>query len=247
MKIEKEGYKLGLIGYPLGHSFSPSYFTKKFYDLGMTKSEYLPYPIEQIHQINDIFKIGLKGLNVTIPYKEQVIPFLDELSEEAFEINAVNTILIKDGRKIGYNTDAYGFEKSLLAFLGQEKVENALVLGTGGASKAIKFVLRKLKINYTVISRNEKYFTYSELTKEIIQHHQLIINTTPVGMYPNIEECPNLPYSALSEKHFLFDLVYNPEKTLFLKKGALKNCRIKNGYEMLILQAEKAWEIWNQQ
>jgi shikimate dehydrogenase len=246
MKNKKDRYKLGLIGYPLEHSFSPDYFSKKFQHLGIKNAEYLAYPIANITKVNEIFNNEISGLNVTIPYKEQIIPFLDELSDEAFEINAVNTIKIIDGRKVGYNTDVYGFEMSLKSLLGSKKVENALILGTGGASKAIKFVLGKLNINYSIVSRKPKYLMYSQLTDEIILQNELIINTTPVGMYPNIEECPNLPYSALSEKHFLFDLVYNPEKTLFLKKGELQNCSIKNGYEMLILQAEKSWEIWNQ-
>jgi len=245
MKFKKGKYKFGLIGYPLEHSFSPDYFANKFKSLGIKKSEYLAYPIENISQVNEIFNKGLAGLNVTIPYKEKVIPYLDELSDEAYEINAVNTIKITEGRKVGYNTDVYGFEMSLKSFLGNRKVEHALILGTGGASKAIKFVLCKLNINFSIVSRNPDFLMYSQLTEDIIQKNKLIINTTPLGMYPNIEECPNLPYSALTDQHFLFDLVYNPEKTLFLKQGEMHNCNIKNGYEMLILQAEKSWEIWN--
>ncbi len=246
MKNRKEAYKLGLIGYPLGHTFSPSYFAHKFQDLGIENSEYLAYSIDIIHKVKEVFDGGVTGLNVTIPYKEQVIPFLDELSDEAFQINAVNTIKIINGRKIGYNTDAYGFEMSLLNLLGASKVENALVLGTGGASKAIKYVLKKLGIKYTMVSRNDKYLTYAELDTEIVKNHKLIINTTPLGMHPKIEACPDIPYFALTKEHFLYDLVYNPEKTLFLNKGELQGCSIKNGYEMLVLQAEKAWEIWNQ-
>ena len=245
MKL-KEEFKLGLIGFPLGHTFSPTYFSNKFQELGISKSEYLAYPLERIQLVEEIFNKGIDGLNVTIPYKEQVIPYLDELSDEAFEINAVNTIYIKNGRKIGYNTDAYGFEMSLKNLLGSTKVENALILGSGGASKAIKFVLKKLNINYQIVSRSDQYLTYSALSDDIIDQHRLIINTTPLGMYPNAEECPDIPYSALTVKHFLYDLVYNPEKTLFLKKGELQGCSIKNGFEMLVLQAEKSWEIWNQ-
>lgn len=246
MKIKDKKYKLGLIGYPLTHSFSPDYFSSKFEKLEVKNAEYLAYPIEDINEINEIFNFGITGLNVTIPYKEQVIPHLDELSDEAFEINAVNTIKIVEGRKIGYNTDVYGFELSLKSLIGHHKIENALILGTGGASKAIKYVLKKLNINFTIVSRNKKYLMYSQLTESIIDIHRLIINTTPLGTFPNVEECPDIPYKALSSKHFLYDLVYNPEKTLFLKKGKLHNCSIKNGYEMLILQAEKSWEIWNQ-
>ncbi len=246
MKIKKAGYKLGLIGYPLGHSFSPSYFSNKFRELGITNSEYIAYPIDNIRKVENIFDNDISGLNVTIPYKEKIIPYLDELSEEAFEINAVNTICLRNGRRVGYNTDAYGFELSLKNLLGTTRVENALVLGTGGASKAIKYVLNKLNIGFTVVSRSNQYLTYAELDKNIINTNKLIVNTTPLGMFPKAHECPDLPYSALAGKHFLFDLVYNPEKTLFLKKGELQGCSIKNGYEMLVLQAEKAWEIWNQ-
>lgn len=246
MKTRIEKYKLGLIGYPLGHTFSPTYFSTKFQELGISDSEYLAYPLEHIELIEGIFNKGVDGLNVTIPYKEQVIPYLDELSDEAFEINAVNTIYIRNGRKVGYNTDAYGFEMSLKNLLGNVKVEKALVLGSGGASKAIKFVLKKLNIDYQIVSRSDQYLTYSALNDNIIDQHKLIINTTPLGMYPNEEECPDIPYSALTEKHFLYDLVYNPEKTLFLKKGELQGSSIKNGFEMLVLQAEKSWEIWNQ-
>jgi len=246
MNIKREEHKLGLIGYPLGHTFSPSYFSTKFEELDMSDSEYLAYPIESIEDVNEVFKKGVNGINVTIPYKEKVIPFLDELSSEAFEIGAVNTIKIRDGRRVGYNTDAYGFEMSLKNLLGDAKVERALVLGTGGASKAIKYVLNKMDIEFTFVSRNEPYLTYSALDENIIDQNKLIINTTPLGMYPNVEECPEIPYPALTEKHFLYDLVYNPEKTLFLKMGELQGSSIKNGYEMLILQAEKSWEIWNQ-
>lgn len=247
MNNKKEVYKLGLIGYPLGHSFSPSYFEEKFKKLNITNSEYLAYPIEDIKDIEKVFDKGVTGLNVTIPYKEKVIPFLDELSDEAYEINAVNTIKVKDGKRIGYNTDVYGFEMSLKSLLGSETMENGLILGSGGASKAVKFVLDKLGINYTVVSRNTKYQTYADLDGDILESHKLIINTTPLGMFPNVNECPDLPYYALTEKHFLFDLIYNPEKTLFLNKGYKKKCSTKNGYEMLILQAEKSWDIWNHQ
>ena len=238
--------KLGLIGYPLGHTFSPSYFFNKFKELGIVNAEYLAYPIKSIAEVHEVFGQGVSGLNVTIPYKEQIIPYLDELSTEAYEINAVNTIAIRQGRKIGYNTDCYGFEHSLKNLLGETKVKKALILGTGGAAKAIKYVLNKMKIEFTLVSRNDQYLTYGEIDGNIIEQHQLIINTTPLGMYPNIEKCPELPYSAMTEKHFLYDLVYNPEKTLFLKKGELQGSSIKNGYEMLILQAEKSWKIWNQ-
>jgi len=243
----KKSYKLGLIGYPLSHSFSPAFFAKKFKELNISDSEYLAYSIDDISKIEEIFDNNVTGLNVTIPYKEQVIPYLDELSDEAYSIGAVNTIRITNGRRVGYNTDAFGFEMSLKKLLGSRKVKRALILGTGGASKAIRYVLQKLNIEFTEVSRQEQYLTYSELNDEIIQNNELIINTTPLGMYPNTDQCPDIPYSALTDKHFLYDLVYNPEKTLFLKTGEQQGSRIKNGYEMLVLQAEKAWEIWNQQ
>jgi len=239
-------HKLGLIGYPLSHSFSPSYFAEKFAQLNIYDSEYLAYSIDDISKINSIFESGVTGLNVTIPYKEQVIQFLDELSDEAAQIGAVNTIKIENGRKVGYNTDVYGFQASLLEQIGEANIERALILGSGGASKAVKFVLRKLGIEFKIVSRKEQYLTYSNVNKEIIQNHKLIINTTPLGMYPNVDNCPALPYEGLSEYHFLYDLVYNPEKTLFLKKGEASGASIKNGNDMLILQAEKSWEIWNE-
>ncbi|MDF1695629.1 MAG: shikimate dehydrogenase [Saprospiraceae bacterium] len=245
--IPTKTHKLGLIGYPLSHTFSPSYFAKKFEELGMPDCEYLAYSIETIDLVLGIFDKGVNGLNVTIPYKEQVLPFLDELSEEAFQINAVNTIKIEnDGRRVGYNTDAYGFEVSLLNFLEGAKIEKALVLGTGGAAKAIKYVLKKMGIEITEVSRKPPFLTYAEMNQKVMDQHQLIINTTPLGMYPNEEVCPDIPYTMLTAKHFLYDLVYNPEKTLFLKKGELSGSKIKNGHDMLILQAEKSWEIWNQ-
>jgi len=246
MQLRKKDFRLGLIGYPLSHSFSPTYFSKKFAALGIPESTYTAYPIDSIDKVEDIFDQGIDGLNVTIPYKEQVIPYLDELSEEASEINAVNTIKIKNGRRIGYNTDAYGFEMSLLNLLNREKVENAMILGTGGAAKAIQYVLKKMGVRFTIVSRKKPFLTYEELDNATIDVHQLIINTTPLGMYPRINDCPAIGYSHLTEKHFLFDLIYNPEKTLFLKNGELQGSSIKNGYEMLVLQAEKAWEIWNQ-
>lgn len=242
-----KSHKLGLIGYPLSHSFSPSYFANKFDTLGIEDSEYLAYSIDTIDKVEEIFDSGVTGLNVTIPYKEKVIPYLDELSEEAAEIGAVNTIKIIDGRKIGYNTDVHGFRSSLLAQLGSAKIEKALVLGSGGASKAVKFVLQKMGIETQIVSRSKSNLSYAKLTSDIMKDHRLIINTTPLGMYPNIDACPNLPYEALSEKHFLYDLVYNPEKTLFLMMGESAGSSIKNGNDMLVLQAEKSWEIWNQQ
>lgn len=250
----KQKFKLGLVGYPLSHSFSPGYFASKFGELGYPDSEYQAYSIDDIDKIEQIFSSGVDGLNVTIPYKEKVLPFLDELSDEAYKIGAVNTIKRIGDKWVGFNTDVYGFEQSILKQLDGAVVEKALILGSGGASKAVKYVMSKLDIHYKIVSR--KYIeeddlggpmiNYNDVTPEMISDYKLIVNTTPLGMYPNIDNCPDLPYEALSEKHFLYDLVYNPEKTLFLTKGELANSNIKNGFDMLVLQAEKSWEIWNQ-
>lgn len=240
-------HKLGLIGYPLSHSFSPSYFATKFDTLGIKDAEYKAYPIDSIDKIESIFESGVTGLNVTIPYKELVIPFLDELSDEAYKIGAVNTIKVVNGKKIGYNSDVFGFEQSLLQQLDGSIISNALILGSGGASKAVKYTLNKLGIKCQIISRRKPHLTYSELDIETLQSHRLIVNTTPLGMYPNINTCPDLPYKGLTSEHFLYDVVYNPEKTLFLRKGEIVKSSIKNGNDMLILQAEKSWQIWNQQ
>ncbi len=239
-------HKLGLIGYPLSHSFSPTYFAEKFKELNIQDSEYLAYSIDEIDKINEIFNLGVTGLNVTIPYKEQVIAFLDELSAEAAEIGAVNTIKVENSRKVGYNTDVYGFQASLLKQLGDVKIGKALILGSGGASKAVRFVLKNMGIDYKIVSRKKNYLNYLNLNNKIIQDHKLIVNTTPLGMYPHVDNCPSIPYEGLTEQHFLYDLVYNPEKTLFLMKGESAGSNIKNGNDMLVLQAEKSWEIWNQ-
>ena len=239
-------HRFGLIGYPLSHSFSPSYFAKKFADLGIKDSEYLAYELEDIPRVEALLQSGVKGLNVTIPYKEQVIPYLDRLSDEAKKIGAVNTIKISEEGVVGYNTDVYGFQKSLELFLGGKKIEKALVLGSGGAAKAVKFALETLGILFTTVSRQASFLQYQDLSKKIIDDHQLVINTTPLGMSPKIHTCPNIPYHLLSDEHFLYDLVYNPEKTLFLKQGSARGASVKNGYDMLVLQAEKSWEIWNQ-
>ena len=241
-----EHRKYGLIGYPLSHSFSPSYFAKKFKEEGIEEVTYEAFPIEDIKKVERLFESGISGLNVTIPYKEQVIPFLDDLDPTAKQIGAVNTIKNENGRWIGYNTDVYGFQKSLSKILIEKSPKSALILGTGGSSKAVVFALTNMGIDYSFVSRNKAYLQYNELSKRILDHHLLIINTTPLGMSPNINICPNIPYKYISSEHFCFDLVYNPEKTLFLNKAEACGATIKNGYEMLILQAEKSWQIWNQ-
>lgn len=242
--------KFGLIGYPLSHSFSKKYFTEKFEKEGVTDAQYELYPIEQIDQLPDLISSNpeLVGLNVTIPYKEQVIPFLDELDEKAEAIGAVNTILIRDGKLKGYNTDYYGFKHSLVKFVGPNPMpEKALILGTGGASKAVRAALEDLGLSYQFVSRRptEDQLSYEDLNKSYPNTSTLVINTTPLGMAPNIDSLPNLPYDQLTTNHFLYDLVYNPLITAFMKKGIEQNCWVKNGLEMLYGQAEKAWEIWD--
>ena len=238
----------GLIGYPLSHSFSKRYFTEKFEKERLVDCAYENFPIVSIEKIKTILQNfpTLKGLNVTIPYKEQVIPFLDDANHIVKEIRACNCIKISNGKLFGYNTDVLAFEKSLKKDL-QTHHNKALILGTGGSAKAIEFVLKKNNIEYRHVSRKTsgEKLSYEQITDAIIEECTLIINTTPLGMFPDVSKFPSIPYDALSSKHFLFDLVYNPAKTLFLQKGEEKGATIKNGLEMLILQAEESWRIWN--
>ncbi|MEZ5036608.1 MAG: shikimate dehydrogenase [Chitinophagales bacterium] len=240
--------QFGLIGYPLSHSFSKGYFAQKFKKENITDAQYDTFPLENIHLIEQLFnqKSNLFGLNVTIPYKQQVIPFLDSLEEAAAKIGAVNTIKFIDGKKIGYNSDVYGFEMSLKPLLKMHH-NFALILGTGGASKAVEYVLEQLNINFQYVSRtkSEQTITYHEIDEHLMKKATVIINTSPIGMYPNIDIAPEIPYQFISEQHLLYDLVYNPEVTLFLKNGIEKGAKTKNGLEMLHLQAERSWEIWN--
>ena len=236
--------KFGLIGYPITHSFSPGYFSHKFESEGILDADYSLYPLSRIEEF--LALKGMTGVNVTIPYKEQVIPYLDNLSKDARAIGAVNTIkYTRTGETCGYNTDCYGFQHSLLGINKDKPPRNALVLGTGGAAKAVWYVLNQLEVPFSTVSRSKGDLQYSDLTPTIIADHQLIVNTTPLGMAPKIDACPEIPYEALSSEHILYDLIYNPEKTLFLIKGEASGATIKNGLEMLQLQAEKAWEIWN--
>lgn len=246
---DKSKLKFGLVGKNISYSFSRGYFASKF------KEEKLPYTyvnfdLDAIEDLEDIIKNtpNLKGLNVTIPYKQAVIPFLDDINKKARKIGAVNTIKITRYQKlIGYNTDYYGFKNSLKPLL-KKHHKRALILGTGGASKAIAYALKKLRIQYDYVSRSEKKgvkFLYSDLTSEIISTYTIIINCTPIGTFPNVNECPDLPYDAITKKHILYDLVYNPEQTKFLSCGDMKGATTINGLEMLKLQAEKAWNIWN--
>lgn len=234
--------KFGLIGYPLGHSFSAKYFAEKFRAEGISDCRYDNYPIDNVSK----FPAEIDGFNVTIPYKELIITHLDTLSEEAAQIGAVNCVCNRGGILTGYNTDAYGFETALLELIATSRPK-ALVLGTGGAAKAVCYVLRKLGIPYIIVSRTatDGRITYDDLSPETIAANRLIINTTPLGTYPKTEAKPDIPYSAIGPRHMLFDLVYNPSETAFLREGRLRGASIKNGYRMLVMQAEKAWEIWN--
>lgn len=244
--------KYGLIGYPLTHSFSKRYFTEKF-ESEKINSGYDNYEIDKISRFPEIIKNNpeLIGLNVTIPYKEQVIPYLDELNESAKEIGAVNTVKItRSGSVIqlkGFNTDTFGFETSLKPLL-KEHHKKALILGTGGASKALKYVLGKLGIEFisaSIEELKENEIRYEEIDEKMMAERHLIINATPLGTYPKVETYPNIPYQFITEKHLLFDLVYNPEVTQFMAKGLEKGATVKNGYEMLLNQAIKSYEIWN--
>lgn len=251
MDLSSYKHLYGLIGAQLSYSFSKKYFGEKFTNEQRTDSFYELFPIPKITDIDQLIDQhpNLRGLNVTIPYKEQVFDFLDKINQDAAEIGAVNTIKIIDGKRIGFNTDHYGFRKSLLEMVpaGEKLPTRALVLGTGGAAKAITYVLKKERIEFLKVSRTAgtDKITYEDLTEEIIKDHLLIINTTPLGTFPNITSLPNLPYKALTEKHYLYDLVYNPAETAFLSQGNRVGAKINNGLKMLSLQAEKAWEIWN--
>ncbi|MBI9068169.1 MAG: shikimate dehydrogenase [Salinivirgaceae bacterium] len=242
----------GLVGFPLGHSFSKKYFSKKFSSLNL-RAEYRNFEIDCIEKFPQIFEGNdtIKGLNITIPYKEKVLPFLDELSPEAKAIGAVNVIkVIQTNNKrvlIGHNSDAYGFSETLKLLL-QENHKTALILGTGGAAKAVNYALHQMAITTMYVSRYPKSsneISYNDLDSKIISSSHIIVNTTPLGMYPKIEGFPDIPYGELTENHILYDLTYNPELTTFLKKGKEKGSQIINGLKMLELQAEKAYEIWH--
>lgn len=243
--------KLGLIGYPLGHSFSKKYYQDKFIKEYIAGIDYDLYPLPQIEDFSDIIQDpAFYGVNVTIPYKQSVIPFLDELSPEAESIGAVNCIRIeqKDAKPylIGFNTDVLGFMNSLQPLL-KSHHQKALIFGNGGATKAVCYALDQFGIAYQIVSRTKTADTinYDELTIDLIRENKLLINCSPVGTAPQVDACPNLPYEGITADHLLYDLIYNPAETLFLKKGKERGASIKNGLEMLVLQAEKNWEIWN--
>jgi len=239
----------GLIGYPLSHSFSKKFFSDKFSQEGLAGNEYQNFAIPSIQEFKSLLlnTPSLQGLNVTIPYKEKIVSFLDEKNEVVKSTGACNCIRISDGRLYGYNTDTMGFEKALKQQLLPHH-RNALVLGTGGSSKAIGYVMNKLQINFLYVSRSKSganCMLYDDITNELLQTHTLIINTTPVGMFPDINSAPIINYNVLTPMHYLFDLVYNPEKTIFLQKGEERGAIIQNGYTMLVIQAEESWKIWN--
>ena len=240
----------GLIGFPLGHSFSKKYFDQKFKEENISDADFELFAIKNIHEFPNLLKenLNLKGLAVTIPYKQSVLPFINYVTVAAKEIGAVNCIKFIDGNSTGHNTDVIGFEKSLLPLL-QPHHSKALVLGTGGSSKAVQYVLNQIGIPFLLVSRDKGNLPYcidyAELSEDIMKEHTIIINCTPIGMSPNENEMPSIPYDLLSQKHLLYDLIYSPEKTLFLQEGERKGCAIKNGFEMLVIQAEENWKIWN--
>ena len=244
--------KYGLIGYPLGHSFSISYFNQKFADESIN-AKYENFEIASIDMLPEIIarNPNLKGLNVTIPYKERVIDFLDSISPEARAIGAVNVIRVtREGNKTllkGFNSDVIGFTQSIEPMLDKKWHQKALILGTGGASKAINFGLKSLGLETVFVSRYERPETiqYSKITPEVVREYNVIVNCTPLGMYPHTEECPDLPYEAMDSHTILYDLIYNPDQTLFMRRGAEHGADVKNGLEMLLLQAFASWEFWN--
>lgn len=245
--------KLGLIGYPLTHSFSARYFAEKFKNEGISGYTYENFEIPRIEDFPNVIKNNpeIFGLNVTIPYKEQIIPYLDELDDEAKEIGAVNTIKVirsVDGlvKLKGFNTDIYGFRETLKPLLKMNHYK-ALILGTGGAAKAVEYVLKKIGLSVLYVSRNpesENERNYIELNEFAVKDFPVIVNSTPLGMHPKVDACPDIPYEFLNENNLLYDLIYNPAETLFMKKGAEKGAITQNGLGMLKLQAEKAWSIW---
>lgn len=240
----------GLIGFPLEHSYSANYFNQKFEKEAIKDSLFTLFPISDIDLFPKLLSdnTNLLGIAVTIPYKELVMPYLDELNGAAKEIQAVNCIKIQNNRIVGYNTDIIGFEKSLLPLLHSNHTK-ALILGNGGASKAVQYVLKKIGIDFLCVTRNKQSssfcISYEEINPSVIDTHHLIINTTPLGMFPHILSSPNIPYQCLTNKHLLYDLVYTPTETKFLQNGVFYGARIKNGLEMLHIQAEENWRIWN--
>lgn len=240
--------RFGLIGKTLKHSFSKGFFEKKFSEQGIDDCSYDNFELTSINEFPDLIANNpeLKGLNVTIPYKEEVLQFLNSKNEIVASINACNCIKISEGQLNGFNTDAVAFKNSLEKYL-KPHHKCALVLGTGGASKAVQYALKQLGIDFLLVSRRkqENQLGYEDVSRDIIEEHQIIINTTPLGMFPNLDQDPPIPYKVLTPEHLLYDLIYNPAKTRFLQHGEEKGAQIVNGYEMLVAQAEESWRIWN--
>ena len=240
----KDQKKLGIIGRNISYSFSQNYYEDKFKRLMLTQYSYDVFDLKEISEVEEIFQDpALIGFNVTIPYKEKILPYLDELSDEAAQIGAVNCILIQDNIKKGFNTDVFGFEKTLAVHL-KNFHTSALILGNGGAAKAVQYVLGKYNIPFKTVSRNSD-LNFENITETIVTENPLIIQCTPVGTFPKVEDCLNFPFEGMTEKHLVIDLIYNPENTAFLKKAAEKGAKTANGFYMLEQQAEKNWEIWN--
>jgi len=251
MAVNEKNKLFGLLGKNISYSFSREYFTNKFKDLGYIDHQYVNFDLQEIGDLKEVLtknKTMLGGINITIPYKQEVMSFLDSIDEDAAKIGAVNTMkFLKDGTIKGFNTDFYGFKNSIQPLLKQHH-KKALVLGAGGASKAIAYAFEKMNIEYKFVSRkkrNKDVFTYEEITSKVISEYTVIINCTPLGTYPNIETRPEIPYDYITENHLLYDLTYNPKVTTFLRLGKEKGATIKNGLQMLELQAEKSWEIWS--
>jgi shikimate dehydrogenase len=251
MDFSQEQRLFGIIGYPLGHSFSKGYFTEKFEKLGIAATHrYEKFEIPDMAALPVVLAQNptLCGFNVTIPHKQAILPLLDNLDASAQKVGAVNVVKIESGKMIGYNSDYYGFKSSLARWLGtQPSALAALVLGNGGAAKAVQAALTDLGIAWQGVSRQASatHLSYADLNAELLATHRLIVNTSPLGTFPNLAECPAIPYQYLGAEHWLYDLVYNPAQTLFMQKGAAQGAQVCNGLEMLHLQAEKAWEIWN--
>ncbi|KGL63910.1 shikimate dehydrogenase family protein [Polaribacter sp. Hel1_85] len=248
---ERKNKVFGLLGKDIEYSFSRGYFTEKFEKLNLKNYKYVNFDLQKIEEFPAVIEEGgktLGGINVTIPYKEEVMQYLDKLDKTAKKIGAVNTIkFTKRGNLKGYNSDVVGFEKSIFPLI-KKHHKRALILGTGGASKAIAYALKKNDIKFKFVSRNpkgKKQISYQDLTEKVLNKYQIIINSTPVGTSPNTEKCPDIPYQFITDKHLLYDLIYNPEVTTFLAKGKEQGAAIKNGYQMLQLQAEESWRIWN--
>jgi shikimate dehydrogenase len=246
MSIKKE---YGLIGYPLGHSFSKQFFTEKFKREGLNDCSFELFPITSIEEFPALLTAnpGLRGIAVTIPYKEKVLPFVQVLSNEVQQIGAANSIKIQDGVLTAYNTDIIGFQKSFVPLL-QPHHKQALVLGTGGAAKAVQYVLQQLYIPFTTVSRSagQGVITYNEIDDKLMEQNSILINCTPAGMYPDEASFPAIPYALITAQHYLYDLVYRPAETVFLQQGKERGATVKNGYEMLELQAIANWQLWNQ-